>query len=39
MDGARSRQLPAMLALSLLVAYVSARPWIAINPMEAVRHA
>ena len=29
----------AMLALSLLVAYVSARPWIAIDPMEAVRHA
>ena len=29
----------AMLAVSLLVAYLSARPWIAINPMEAVRHA
>jgi len=29
----------AMLALSLLVAYFSAKPWIAINPMEAVRHA
>ncbi len=29
----------AMLAVALLVAYVSARPWIAINPMEAVRHA
>jgi predicted permease len=29
----------AMLALALLVAYVSARPWITINPMEAVRHA
>jgi predicted permease len=29
----------AMLAISLLVAYVSARPWITINPMEAVRHA
>jgi hypothetical protein len=28
-----------MLALSLLVAYFSAKPWIAINPMEAVRHA
>ncbi len=28
-----------MLALSVLVAYFSARPWIAINPMEAVRHA
>jgi len=29
----------AMLAVALLVAYVSARPWITINPMEAVRHA
>jgi predicted permease len=29
----------AMLALSVLVAYFSARPWIRINPMEAVRHA
>ncbi len=29
----------AMLALALLVAYVSARPWITVNPMEAVRHA
>jgi predicted permease len=29
----------AMLALSLLVAYFSARPWIRIDPMEAVRHA
>jgi putative ABC transport system permease protein len=29
----------AMLAVSLLVAYFSARPWITINPMEAVRHA
>ena len=29
----------AMLAMSLLVAYVSARPWLRINPMEAVRHA
>jgi predicted permease len=29
----------AMLALSLLVAYFSARPWITIDPMEAVRHA
>ena len=27
-----------MLALCLLVAYFSARPWITINPMEAVRH-
>jgi predicted permease len=29
----------AMLAISLLVAYVSVRPWIRVNPMEAVRHA
>jgi len=29
----------AMLAVSLLVADLSARPWIATNPMEAVRHA
>jgi ABC-type antimicrobial peptide transport system permease subunit len=29
----------AMLAVSLLVAYLSARPWITINPMESVRHA
>ena len=29
----------AMLALSLLVAYFSARPSISINPMEAIRHA
>ena len=29
----------AMLAISVLVAYVSARPWITISPMEAVRHA
>lgn len=28
-----------MMALSLLVAYVSARPWIRIDPMESVRHA
>ena len=27
-----------MLGVSLLVAYVSARPWIAVDPMEAVRH-
>jgi hypothetical protein len=27
-----------MLAVSLLVAYFSARPWIAADPMEAVRH-
>ena len=26
-----------MLGLSMLVAYLSARPWIAVNPMEAVR--
>ena len=29
----------AMLAVSAAVAYVSARPWLRINPMEAVRHA
>jgi predicted permease len=29
----------AMLAVSMLIAYVSARPWITIHPMEAVRHA
>ena len=29
----------AMLALSSSVAYFSARPWLRINPMEAVRHA
>ncbi len=28
----------AMLAVSLIVAYVSARPWIKVDPMEAVRH-
>jgi ABC-type antimicrobial peptide transport system permease subunit len=28
-----------MLALSLAVAYVSARPWLRIDPMDAVRHA
>ena len=28
----------AMLAVSLLVAYISARPWIKVDPMEAVRH-
>jgi ABC-type antimicrobial peptide transport system permease subunit len=28
-----------MLTVSLLVAYISARPWVAIDPMEAVRHA
>ncbi len=29
----------AMLALSLLIAYLSARPWLSVDPMEAVRHA
>ena len=29
----------AMTALSLAVAYLSARPWITIDPMQAVRHA
>jgi ABC-type antimicrobial peptide transport system permease subunit len=29
----------AMLAVSSAVAYFSARPWLRINPMEAVRHA
>jgi predicted permease len=29
----------AMLAVSSAVAYFSARPWLSINPMEAVRHA
>jgi ABC-type antimicrobial peptide transport system permease subunit len=29
----------AMLALSLVIAYVSARPWLSTDPMEAVRHA
>jgi putative ABC transport system permease protein len=28
----------AMLAISVLVAYVSARPWLSIDPMEAVRY-
>jgi predicted permease len=28
-----------MLGVSLLVAYFSARPWIKVDPMEAVRHA
>jgi ABC-type antimicrobial peptide transport system permease subunit len=28
----------AMLGISLLVAYFSARAWIMIDPMEAVRH-
>jgi hypothetical protein len=27
-----------MLCISLAVAYFSARPWIAVNPMDAVRH-
>ena len=26
------------LAIALLVAYFSAKPWITVNPMEAVRH-
>jgi predicted permease len=29
----------AMIVVSLAVAYVSARPWIKVDPMEAVRHA
>jgi putative ABC transport system permease protein len=29
----------AMLAVSSAVAYFSAKPWLGINPMEAVRHA
>jgi len=29
----------AMLAISALVAYICARSWITIDPMEAVRHA
>jgi putative ABC transport system permease protein len=29
----------AMLVLSLVVAYVSARPWVTADPMDAVRHA
>jgi predicted permease len=29
----------AMLAVALLVAYLSARPWVRVDPMEAVRHA
>jgi predicted permease len=29
----------AMMAVSLVIAYFSARPWITINPMDAVRHA
>jgi ABC-type antimicrobial peptide transport system permease subunit len=28
-----------MLLVSLAVTYLSARPWISVNPMEAVRHA
>jgi ABC-type antimicrobial peptide transport system permease subunit len=28
----------AMLAVSLLVAYLSARSWIRVDPMAAVRH-
>jgi predicted permease len=29
----------AMLAVSLAIAYLSARPWIKVDPLEAVRHA
>lgn len=29
----------AMIVVSLAIAYLSARPWVTINPMEAVRHA
>ncbi|MGH9558960.1 MAG: FtsX-like permease family protein [Bryobacteraceae bacterium] len=29
----------AMVAISLIVAYLSARAWIAVDPMDAVRHA
>jgi predicted permease len=29
----------AMLAISLAVAYWSARPWVKVDPMEAIRHA
>jgi len=29
----------AMLIISLLVSYLSAKPWITIQPMEAIRHA
>jgi putative ABC transport system permease protein len=29
----------AMLAVSLAIAYVSARSWLAIDPMDAIRHA
>jgi putative ABC transport system permease protein len=28
----------AMLVVSLVVAYFSARPWLKVDPMEAVRH-
>ena len=28
-----------MLVAAMAVAYLSAKPWIAVNPMEAVRHA
>lgn len=28
-----------MVAVSLLVSYLSARPWLKVDPMEAVRHA
>ncbi len=29
----------AMMALSLAMAYISARPWLKVDPMDAVRHA
>jgi putative ABC transport system permease protein len=29
----------AMMALSLAMAYISARPWLKVDPMETVRHA
>jgi putative ABC transport system permease protein len=29
----------AMLAISLMVAFLSARSWVTVDPMEAVRHA
>jgi ABC-type antimicrobial peptide transport system permease subunit len=28
-----------MLAVAILIAYLAARPWIRMDPMEAVRHA
>ena len=29
----------AMMAICLVIAYISARPWLKVDPMEAVRHA